>query len=334
MSVPTPDASGLPLPNRPASHSRIAPCLFAMVLLGTLARSCGRWHWTLELTTHFTVQAAVLSLIAGALLLLWRHKWLGGLCIGLAIYNADAWILSWLPDNSGAPSEVNAASLRVVSANVYSRNRNVKELRDWLDSIQPDVIFISEVDPWWAMQFEGWKADWPHQIVRPRGDHFGLALLSRFPIRDSEVRFLERDIPAIQARIAGPAGEVTVVGLHTLPPVGSLRSAIRNRQLAESAAWISELPKPRIVVGDLNCAPASPYFGDFLKATGLRDSRRGWGWQATWNASRPLLRIPIDHCLVELEMRVLNREVGPDIGSDHFPIWARIGTSRPPAEGR
>ncbi len=68
---------------------------------GTLARSCGRWHWTLELTTHSTAQAAVLSLIAGALLLLWRHRWLGGLCIGLAIYNADAWILSWVPDNSG-----------------------------------------------------------------------------------------------------------------------------------------------------------------------------------------------------------------------------------------
>ncbi len=108
----------------------------------------------------------------------------------------------------------------------------------------------------------------------------------------------------------------------------------------------SESPTRR--VSDLECrtaetayrcwrfelCPASPYFGDFLKATGLRDSRRGWGWQATWNASRPLLRIPIDHCLVEPEMHVLNREVGPDIGSDHFPIWARIGTSRPPTEGR
>ena len=299
--------------------------LLLAVLMGTVARSCGRWHWMLELTTHFTVQAAVLSLIAGIVLLLRRRRWWGGLCLGLAIYNADAWILSWVPESFGTSAAVNDESLRVVSANVYSQNRNAKGLREWLDSIKPDVIFISEVDPWWAMQIESWKADWPHQIVRARGDHFGLALLSRYPIRDSEVRILERDIPAVQARIAAPFGDCTVVGLHTLPPVGSLRSAIRNRQLAESATWISDLPKPRIVVGDLNCAPASPYFGDFLKATGLRDSRRGWGWQASWHATRPLIRIPIDHCLVEPGMRVSNREVGPDVGSDHFPIWAQIG---------
>lgn len=329
MQLPTPATDEVPGPRigRLFSYG-----LFLAVLLGTVARSCGRWHWMLELTTHFTVQAAVLSLFAGIVLLLRRCRWLGGLCIGLAIYNADAWILSWVPDNSGAPSADNAASLRVVSANVYSRNRKVDELRNWLDSIRPDVIFISEVDPWWAMQFESWKADWPHQIVRPRGDHFGLALLSRYPIRDSEVRILERDIPAVQARITGPIRDVTVVGLHTLPPVGALRAAIRNRQLAESATWIAELPKPRVVVGDLNCAPASPYFGDFLTATGLRDSRRGWGWQASWHATRPLIRIPIDHCLVEPGMQVMSREVGPDVGSDHFPIWAQVGKRPPPDE--
>lgn len=297
--------------------------LFLAVVVGTVLRSCGRWHWLCELTTHFTVQSSVLALIAAAML--WKCRWrvMAAICLGLTLLNATEWLRCWVPRAPTEAVKLFGQPLVVVSTNVYSRNRNAQALHDWLMKIRPDVVFVSEVDPWWASQLEHWKTDWPYQILRPRGDNFGLALLSKHPILDSEVRKLELDIPAVRARI----GDWTIVGIHTLPP-GGANTGVRNRQLVESARWISDMAKPRVVVGDLNCAPGSPYFDDFVEACRLSDSRSGFGWQASWPTSNPLFWIPIDHCLVERDADVQTRAVGPDIGSDHYPIWAKIGPAQ------
>lgn len=52
----------------------------------------------------------------------------------------------------------------------------------------------------------------------------------------------------------------------------------------------------------------------------LRDSRRGFGVQPTWNARHPWCMIPIDHCLVSEGASIVDRIVAPDVGSDHRPI--------------
>jgi endonuclease/exonuclease/phosphatase family metal-dependent hydrolase len=35
-------------------------------------------------------------------------------------------------------------------------------------------------------------------------------------------------------------------------------------------------------------------------------------------------RIPIDHVVVSPEVRVTDRRVGPDVGSDHLPVEATL----------
>jgi endonuclease/exonuclease/phosphatase (EEP) superfamily protein YafD len=74
-----------------------------------------------------------------------------------------------------------------------------------------------------------------------------------------------------------------------------------------------------LVVGDLNTTDFSPCFRDFLKASGLQDSRQGRGIQASWGPF-PLLEIAIDHCLTAPEIAVMQRRVGPHLGSDHRPV--------------
>ncbi len=61
----------------------------------------------------------------------------------------------------------------------------------------------------------------------------------------------------------------------------------------------------------------------------LLDSRRGFGVQRSWPTSMKVsilgtMRIPIDHALVSRDVKVLDRRVGPFIGSDHFPIMVDI----------
>ncbi len=303
----------------------LAKALCLCVVLGTLVRHLGRWHWVCEITTHFVVQATILAGIATLLLLIRRHGRLGLLTGLLTVVNAA----EWLPYYSAVSSRVSnpgdrAVTLHVVSANVYSRNRRSTDLYRWLQESQADVVFISEVDSWWADQIGSWKAEWPHQVVRPREDNFGLALISRHPMADAQVFDLDGFDPAVHCRILAPRGEWTLVGLHPFPPAGRAYSTLRNQQLATAAKYIATLPKPRVVLGDLNSTSSSPMFHDFLAACGLRDSRIGFGWQPTWPAGNSLLRIPIDHCLLEPELQVLDRQVGPDIGSDHLPIRVRI----------
>ena len=297
------------------------------VLMGTLIRWSGRWYWLCELTTHFVVQATALAAIATLLLVLRCHWKLAGITACLTLFNAVEWVPFYLPAGEQTVSSTASESLIVVSANVYSRNRQSQDLYHWLKSSQADVVFISEVDSWWAGQIESWKADWPHQITLPRPDNFGLALISRYRITQSEIPYLSSLIPAVECQIETPTGLWSIVGLHPLPPVGAEYSKQRNDYLHDAAKRIQQLPSPRIVLGDLNSSSSSPFFRDLLSTTGLNDTRSGFGWQPTWPAGNPLLRIPIDHCLAEPSLRVVSREVGPDIGSDHLPLRCQLSRS-------
>jgi len=62
-----------------------------------------------------------------------------------------------------------------------------------------------------------------------------------------------------------------------------------------------------------------------LKQGNLKDSEVGFGFQPTWFAPTGLPFIPIDHLLTSRNVCVLERKIGPAIGSDHLPVFARIG---------
>lgn len=61
---------------------------------------------------------------------------------------------------------------------------------------------------------------------------------------------------------------------------------------------------------------------------GLKDTEYGFGIQPTYPVNRPwswLKRIPIDHCLVSSRFVALNRETGPSVNSDHYPLLVELG---------
>jgi endonuclease/exonuclease/phosphatase (EEP) superfamily protein YafD len=127
-------------------------------------------------------------------------------------------------------------------------------------------------------------------------------------------------VPTIVARLEVDGQELTVIGTHPPPPRGQKGSVYRNQQLAALARYVNSINGPLLLCGDFNISPWSPYFRQLLRDSGLLDSERGFGLHPTWPVDRPLLRVPIDHCLISPQIQVTSRRVGPYTGSDHFPV--------------
>ena len=78
---------------------------------------------------------------------------------------------------------------------------------------------------------------------------------------------------------------------------------------------------PTVVAGDLNATPWSPAFNE-LDDLGLR---RATGLAPTWpSALHGISGIPIDHVPASRHWRLVASGRGPDPGSDHRPVIARL----------
>jgi endonuclease/exonuclease/phosphatase (EEP) superfamily protein YafD len=94
--------------------------------------------------------------------------------------------------------------------------------------------------------------------------------------------------------------------------------SIHERHLDALAAARPRFGKRLALCGDFNTVPWAAGFrrlaGGVL--TDLYDGRwPGYTWP-TWS---PLMRLPIDNCLVS-GVGVREHRPGPDIGSDHYPL--------------
>lgn len=316
------------LPPVPAARGRWLDWVAVAVSAGSLAGLAGGWHWLCDLTTHFRWYWLLLSLAGLTACLRWRRAVAVALFAIAAAFNARDLLPYWLP-SSQAPTTVGADAggdrrLFVISANVHRVNRATDRATAYLRDRSPDVAVVLEVDDAWAAALEGLADAFPHRVIRPRPDNFGIAVLSRRPLADVEERaFCETGYPSILATIRHPAGDVRLIATHPFPPFNAACTARLVRHLDGVAEAVRASPLPCIVAGDLNATPWSRPFRR-LTATGLVDSALAQGVQPTWHAGLPAPRIPIDHILVPADAVVLRRDVGPAIGSDHLPVEAEI----------
>lgn len=318
MEDPQPTVPVVPRSGWRSRFWGLLTALAACAALPLLMRLGARRFWLFELSTHFTVYYSAAYLIVTVAFLLGR-KWItAGLC-GLCL----VWTLILVLPVYGSSTEVRSGGrkLRVLMANVLTSNREHAKLLDLIQNENPDLILAIETDYLWIDGLRELERDYPHHRAVPRNDNFGIALYSKLPLVSVEFPELgESFVPSLVARVGQGGEELTLIGVHTLPPRGERYSNVRNSQMAAAAVLARNAMGPVIAMGDFNITPWSPFFSDFVQSSGLSDSRRGFGIQPTWTARRNFLRIPIDHAFVSDEVGVVDRRVGPDIGSDHFPV--------------
>jgi endonuclease/exonuclease/phosphatase (EEP) superfamily protein YafD len=281
--------------------------------------------WPLELFPHFAIQCAAAQVLAILVFALRRKRLpaLLGLSTLLIIVAPIARYYLAMPILPTAPY-----SLRVMTLNVDSRNARSELARHAIVAETPDVIFLSEASAQWISALPALRKIYPFEVGDMSDPKSAVLLLSRFPLQDAEVHRLEPggDPPAISARLCtdrertdGPC--LTVIGIHAAAPITRARAEARDAVFRVAADLLAGRHDGRaVLLGDLNATPWSPAFRRLLGATSLRDSGIGFGLHPTWGSRSLLFGQPIDHVLVDQGITVVDRRVGGDVGSDHYPL--------------
>jgi endonuclease/exonuclease/phosphatase (EEP) superfamily protein YafD len=178
-----------------------------------------------------------------------------------------------------------------------------------------------EVDNRWQSALSELEATYPFNKRSARQDNFGIAFFSRLPLESIEiVKIEESPVESVLVRCRIEGKPLLIIGTHPTPPIGRTYSTLRNQQLGALARIAATETGEVILLGDLNVTPWSPFFRDLLQNSHLRDSRTGFGVQPSWPTDSLIKRIPIDHCLISQGIDIYRRWIGPDVGSDHFPV--------------
>jgi endonuclease/exonuclease/phosphatase (EEP) superfamily protein YafD len=219
-------------------------------------------------------------------------------------------------------------TIGIVFANVLKENRNAGRLLEVLDEERPDLILVVENDAWWQEKLDVLSSRYPHVVRRPQDNTYGMALYSRLPLVEPEVKFLvQQDVPSIHARVRLPSGVLVELRcLHPRPPAPGEApdSRARDAELVVVGKELSEKQAPAIVLGDLNDVAWSRTNYRFQEISGLLDPRVGRGFYHTFHARYFFLRYPLDHCFHTRHFRLVSFRRLRAFGSDHFPVGIKL----------
>lgn len=305
--------------NARLSAVRVARGLVSLAAVGLGLVLVASWipAFPFILLEHFRVQYVVIGmLVVAATAALRLRGYFDAAAIALLLHAFP--VVADL-GRSPQPLPPDGVAVRVLVLNVLTSNTDTAEVRALIEAERPDVIGLVEVNQRWLDDLAPALAAYPGQLTRPAEHNFGLALFARGSVSGSIVE-LGAPLPTILAEVAIGDARLTAVVAHLYPPMTSRWASYQTEQRDQIAARVRELAGPVILMGDFNATPWSRTFRGLVAETGLCDSRAGFGLQASWHTGIPLLRIPIDHLLASCTIGVRDRRIGPDVGSDHFPV--------------
>ena len=283
--------------------------------------------------TRIQFQYFLISLLILFLLVLTRHRKLIIISLFLLALNLPK-IIPWYLPNSAFLNR-NEADLKVLVANLHTRNKNYAQVLSFVKKEDPDLAIFIEVDEAWVKQLDSLKNILPYTVAKPNPYDSGLVVYSNKPLINPRISFLGTEKRAnIISNLTVKEKLISLIAIHPPPPLKEALFHIRNRQLDEISQYIETLGNPVLLVGDLNITMWSPYYQRLINKTGLKNARQGWGLLPSWPtqsdlsplpgwASR-LFSIPIDHCLISREFQVIDTYTGSYIGSDHLPLITHL----------
>lgn len=304
-------------------HGWLAPTMnwaVAALLIASLVPHLAPSKKFSELLSHFELQYFLGSLLFLPLSWIAANYWsMAGAVFALAI-NSSGMISFYY---AGWRRRVGRQPLKIALVNINHANSAYARFASWAKAQPLDVLVVQEVNQAWADALNSLNQQYPFSIVLPRERGSGIALYSRMPMESSSLELGEGDDrPGIQASLTIRNKIINIVSFHPRAPIRKGHFALRNRMLAAAAGHLQNMDSPKICIGDFNTSPWSYYYRSFLRQTQLKDGRNARGLLPTWPTFLIFrwLMVPIDHCVISNDIRVVKMKTGEDIGSDHLPL--------------
>lgn len=293
--------------------------------------------WVFKIMEYPRLQKLVLvAVMIGAWFFFWPIETLfyqilfGGLLISLMYLVYKIWPYTTLAKKEMIRVVQNDAKneLKIFSANVFQDNKKYDALLQQIKNTDPDIIFLLETNAAWAAAVSELIKDYPHTLLCPLENTYGLLFYSKLKIENAAVKFLVKDhIPSVEATIFLLSGKkIQLFGLHPEPPVPgeSLHSTAKDKELIKVALKIKESSLPCIVFGDLNDVAWSHTTELFRKTSELLDPRRGRGFYSTFSAHHWYIRFPLDYVFCSEEFGLIDMQRMKKNGSDHFATLTHL----------
>ncbi|QEG43744.1 endonuclease/exonuclease/phosphatase family protein [Roseimaritima ulvae] len=283
------------------------------------------WHWAADLTTHMQAHLLVAAIGVSVWFLItrrWRWALLGLVLVGQGVWTVEPWEF-WGPRPTVEAADTRP--LRIAVWNTFVGNPDSRSIVQFAAESDADVVAILEWSEAVGQGLEELRASHPHYQEVPFGGAFGIALYSRIP-GTLDLMTLPGPVPALRFRPHDERLPVDLWAVHTLPPMGRKYHEIRNQQLAAVGQQVrDDANRLPIVCGDLNITPWADPYRQLLLDADLVDSRRGFGYAATWPSRLGWFGIPIDQVAIDGRIGVTERTVQfASSGSDHAAVTVEL----------
>lgn len=276
--------------------------------------------WFIDILSNFKVQILLFLVIISIInLLSEKSKAIGVTSIILVVWNASFLFNLYFSSKVGEINKLKGT--KIVSINLLSNNNDAKKVIDYINSTSPDILILLEYNPKWQSLLKSTTDSYTYQKSEVRNDNFGIGYFSKIESETAVLNFDNTKIPSIKSNVTIHDKLVTILATHPLPPVGQAQFDTRNLHLKSIADRRKDFSEHLIVAGDLNTSSYSKHFNDFLKKANLNDSRNGLGIMPTWPSNYMFLQTTLDQFLVSDKVNVIKRDTGPNVGSDHLPIF-------------
>ena len=246
------------------------------VALFSPAGCAGSLFWGFDLLSHFRVQYLVCGALGALVAAAVRERFAFWLCLVAGLGNAVLVApLFWGGDDGRQRGRV----LSIVSFNTWRHHDDWDSIAPVLGPGETDVIYLTETHA--AVRRAVAELEPGYDVFRASSE----VLLFR---RASALSPTIATAPAVTAGRGMVASffvgneVVDLIAVHPPAPLSAVDARSRDLMFDAIGEFVRERDGAVIVVGDLNATPWSHGFRSLVDSTGLVNSQRGTGIEATW----------------------------------------------------
>ena len=288
-------------------------------------------RWWVRVCDFPRLQIAIAAAVLLVLTLALRHGPTGWTLTAIQIAIIADQGMRIFPFTPLAPTEMKldragTGGVTIMASNVLMENTHHDRVRAAIEKADPDVLLLMEIDAAWAEGVEPVLARYPTVVREVKDNYYGMIFATRLPVEDASIVYLTKDdTPTAFAEMTDPEGRCfRFVGLHPQPPIPGEDTDDRDAEMLYSALFARKSGVPVVVAGDFNDAAWSHTSRRFKRVGGFLDPRVGRGMIPSFDANSYWMRAPIDQFYATEDVVVRSFGLGPNVGSDHFPVVVRV----------